>query len=1192
METEHKRFVLDADTIPGSVLNRSRQDPAKAWPGAPPNFGQDFLPHVFTVVGRHGLASRAYLHPDEALIHSEENAKAMRNEPAIMECLEARMRCVALLNWHIEPFDPDDLEFRDPMATRWAHNIADKVNGQQWDAKELSQKMTSILKHTPNFLRLRYSLMDALWFGRYASRFRFRTKRIQGRTGITMRSWTPVHGDKLVFRYDDGSAEYEDGQVGIRVGPLGDIDRHWTDFRGFQRNKVEATEHGLVYWLDQAERDTIAVHKHIIEDGDFDEPRKAGSIHGIGIRSRIYWTWWAYQECLRLLLEYTERSALGIEIWKYPAHNPQAKQATIKAATERGAPGRSTLLVPVMEGEYADMYQVQIVEPGLGGLNELKEVLQTFFGHKIKRYILGQTLTSEAEATGLGSGVADAHMATFHDIVKFDAINLEETITDDLLRPLQMANFPGSQDVYLKFTIDTETDDSQNKMGGYQQAWNMGVKLKAEDIYDIIGASKPTEKDEFLQNPAFAQQPSAPMVAGPFPNNPLPEEQPGGDVMPLLDDQAQYQAREKPERYASDFDTHLDDSHHAALGQHLENLHEGKQGEHFTQHLKRTGLALDHPLKTDDQHLILFHAGLLDHPITKHMFGPDYQGSQSELPETPLHKFMSKAASVLRDHGDDKVRQRAAERAQGARVVSFSKPNSGRLVLHPSVRKDNGGHPWQLTEMSHHDGRPWGHMNFPTFEEGLHAAMGVHPKSGSYYHSRGRDIEWTDKDGTKAPFSAFDDAVVDRYAMHSLFGDGSSSHVWPKMAVVGKTNHVSKCENCGREGLKYAVVCSVLDDRGRPTTEYHYFGSDCAAKIAGKSEKEVEDEADQGRPASIRPPKPKKPTAGQLDLFSADSSTLIDRYHSIARWADNDSETVDRYAQMMFDWHEEEHPRETEDHDGKHPGEFAPKDQDDSKKKPENKKPRRKLKDNEVAMVHAKAVVEKDGQMGEISPVDGVWRRAGHWMPVHGLHVGQEKPQPKAKKGEGDSPVVNPEKSKGPPVARKRSPEEVEAARREREEQDKWDQLRTDKVGQVYWMGDKVGYTGWDQKKQLIPYLETLTNDQVRKLGDKLRDGLLERQLDEYFKTKDPNEKQSFGMSEPRWEMTRAEAKQEWGKDFDEEAKRNGEWFVTKKLRKQLPDVENALHGLVGWLDRRDKRQPMERVEALNQILKDVEAMR
>ncbi len=511
---------LEPDKMPASLVLDHAEDVGDRWGGpygGPPDMGGDFLPHIFTVAGRYGVATRSYSKGDEAWIASRADCEIMRNEPAIMECLEARMRSVSLLNWHIEPID-EELDDRTKTILHGSRKRESGINSE-----ELAAKMSLILKYTPNITKMFYSLMDALWYGRYATYSTYAKTPIDGMGwATTIKKWEPRHGDKLVFRYNDNTGQNDSDQVGIRVGPGYDTQSRYVDYAGNVRQQVEATQYGLAYWMTTNQRKHVAVHRHIIEDGDFDHPIKADSIHGIGIRSRIYWTWKAYSECFKLLMEYIERTALGTEIWRYPAHNERAKEATEEAAQRRGSPGRSILMVPVPEGEQADLYNVDIVEPGLQGADVLQNVLHSFFGHKMKRYILGQTLSSEAESTGLGSGVANAHLATLADIVTWDARSLAETITTDILRPLQLWNFPNSHGVYLKFKFDTESPQAQQKLEAYRAAWEMGTKIKSEDIYQIIGASRPSDGDDDVLDISGGQSMGDPMGGLP----PAPDAEP------------------------------------------------------------------------------------------------------------------------------------------------------------------------------------------------------------------------------------------------------------------------------------------------------------------------------------------------------------------------------------------------------------------------------------------------------------------------------------------------------------------------------------------------------------------------------------------------------------------------------------------------------------------------------------------
>ena len=107
----------DPKHLPASVIYESQRDPAEHIEGATPGFGQDFLPHIYTVGGRRGIVSQSYLNMDEALRDSWTNAEKMRADCGIMECIEARERASALLNWHIEPENADS-----PDESRSARN--------------------------------------------------------------------------------------------------------------------------------------------------------------------------------------------------------------------------------------------------------------------------------------------------------------------------------------------------------------------------------------------------------------------------------------------------------------------------------------------------------------------------------------------------------------------------------------------------------------------------------------------------------------------------------------------------------------------------------------------------------------------------------------------------------------------------------------------------------------------------------------------------------------------------------------------------------------------------------------------------------------------------------------------------------------------------------------------------------------
>lgn len=466
--------IRNIEQLPGSLFNSTavHPDPARAWPGAPPEFGLIKPDHIATMGGWMGSQARTYPNEDEATRHSRANSEMMRRDGVIAECLGARERAVSLLPWHLQPEDDDD-----PRQ------------------KQLVADLTSILERTRRFTELRRNLMEAIWYGKSFVQLKYWPAQVKGKWRKIVTDWEPRHPDKIVFRYSDGTPKYMAGQVGIRVS---------YQARNIRKEQVESTQYGLAYFLRDHERRVCIVHKHEIEDGVYEDVWTAGRIHGVGVRDRVYWLWYAAKEVEQKLLEYLDRTALGIEIWRYPSGNNQAEAAARSAATERIGGGRSIVLVPVIPGEQAELFGVQHIEPGPAGAELLNDICQNFYGHRIKRIILGQTLTSEAEATGMGSGVADAHMATFGDIVKYDSVNLAETLTEDMVRIVKEENFPWARSVYVKLVISTGNQEMERDLGAAERAWNMGLKLRADDLYKMIGATRPDDEDDVLQNPNIA----------------------------------------------------------------------------------------------------------------------------------------------------------------------------------------------------------------------------------------------------------------------------------------------------------------------------------------------------------------------------------------------------------------------------------------------------------------------------------------------------------------------------------------------------------------------------------------------------------------------------------------------------------------------------------------------------------------
>ena len=420
-------------------------DPAAHVDNAPPNMGRPVVPHIFTFSGIASTLSRSYRNHDEAIRDSVQNAHMMLNDPSIAGPLFARQRMVALLNWTIEPEDAKDSR-----------------------QKAAADTLQNILQKTKRFTEYRRYLSEAIWYGRSAIQHQFDLKKTRsGKSIWFVRDWKPVSGDKLVFRYDDGLGTYDPDGVGVKVSPA-----HVTRDIIAGDRPIEYFAEGTAIFFENWERRRIAVHKHMIRDGEYEDPLSGSQVHGVGIRNFLYWIWYQKQEALAQLVELIEMTSRGFTIYYYPSGNEAYRKEIEEIAKNQAH--NNVILIPRDAGDPNMAEPIQQIPPNNAGVQVLREIIDDFYGDQITRFVLGQTLSTKASATGLGSGLADLHQDSLNQIVTYDAVNLEETITNELLLPLRDWNLPEFRDYDFHFRIQTDSKIPAEKMQAIQQAWGDG----------------------------------------------------------------------------------------------------------------------------------------------------------------------------------------------------------------------------------------------------------------------------------------------------------------------------------------------------------------------------------------------------------------------------------------------------------------------------------------------------------------------------------------------------------------------------------------------------------------------------------------------------------------------------------------------------------------------------------------------
>lgn len=369
----------------------------------------------------------------------------------------------------------------DPDIEAPLHNMQVSVMGTEHEIRETDEGqdeqiafLEDAIGEMPQFMDFGMQLLEAPWYGPSAANVVWAKK-----DGYTVPGeWHPIHPDTLAFT--------QDGRLGLRVGyeyqkkhPDADL------VRGFDSQ---------VRLLSPAERASTVLHIYKRRGPDFDDPRES-AYHwsGRGIRDIAWFYWMIKQEGLQNWATYCARYAMGVRIGYYQAGNLQAK--TDMETVLKNLVGDVSAVLPRSSPESKDN-EIEILEPSAGRAVVFAN-LTDWCTKNIDVLIQGQTLTTGAESTGMGSGVADQHAKTFNRHLSYIAKGLADTLTRQLIQPLIEMNF-GPQKRYPAFVFNIPNPDGPAIMSAAQQFVAIGGEVQADQVRGVLGLTKPEDGDEVL----------------------------------------------------------------------------------------------------------------------------------------------------------------------------------------------------------------------------------------------------------------------------------------------------------------------------------------------------------------------------------------------------------------------------------------------------------------------------------------------------------------------------------------------------------------------------------------------------------------------------------------------------------------------------------------------------------------------
>ena len=382
----------------------------------------------------------------------------MRADADIEGVLRSLQVTLASLEWAIVPEDDEDERL---VA------LADRIS-----------KIFEAMPRRSDFIR---AMHEAVWYGNSAANLVYAK---HPDLGISVKEWYPFHPDTIA--YD------QRGNLAMKVGAAYSADGPSSQNIGFDAR---------VHIFDEQERKAIVLHRVFVNAPDFNDPNSTESLYrGVGARDVCWFMWLAKQEILQDAITYAERYAMGIRVGYYPLGQDAGRSMMENVLAN--LTNDNSVLLPQSGTE--KIYDIDIKEPNAGRAQVFMELVNWFSG-KIKEAILGQSLSSEAASTGLGSGVANLHADTLSRIIRYHADALADSLTTDFVRVVaKMLGATDSEVNALRFTFAPERPDPKERLEAVEKFVQMGGRVSEREVRDLLGLSEPKEDEPILGTAAQA----------------------------------------------------------------------------------------------------------------------------------------------------------------------------------------------------------------------------------------------------------------------------------------------------------------------------------------------------------------------------------------------------------------------------------------------------------------------------------------------------------------------------------------------------------------------------------------------------------------------------------------------------------------------------------------------------------------
>ncbi len=192
-------------------------------------------------------------------------------------------------------------------------------------------------------------------------------------------------------------------------------------------------------------------------------------------------------------MTFAEVFGMPLRVGKYGASATDVQKAALLNAVSQIGTDAAAIIPDSM------LIEFQASTSSVGG-DKLFAGLADWLDRQVSKGVLGQTTSTDAASTGLGSGVADSQSEVRSDICDDDAFKLAATLRRDLIRPFVDLNWGPPKTDYPTITLGVEeSEDLEMLSRAITPFIDRGMRVGVSAIRDKFGVEEPAEDEEVLK---------------------------------------------------------------------------------------------------------------------------------------------------------------------------------------------------------------------------------------------------------------------------------------------------------------------------------------------------------------------------------------------------------------------------------------------------------------------------------------------------------------------------------------------------------------------------------------------------------------------------------------------------------------------------------------------------------------------